>query len=168
MLLYVTTRFDRESIERMLGHFRTLLEAIAVDPERCVFELPLATDAERRQLLADWNQTAMPYASDVCVHELVEQWAAQSPDAPGSTPARTNASATGSLISSRKSRGARSAEAGCIHRGACSDLHGTLVRNGGSYSRCSQGRLPVPSARSRIPKTRLRVHDSRFGFSGFS
>jgi hypothetical protein len=38
---------------------RTLLEAIAADPERRVCELPIATEAEWRQFLVDWNQTRL-------------------------------------------------------------------------------------------------------------
>ena len=42
----------------MVGHFETLLEGIVADPQCPVSELPLLTDAERRQLLVEWNDTA--------------------------------------------------------------------------------------------------------------
>ena len=61
--MYVNSRFETESMTRMLHHLRTLLEAIAGDPERRVCELPMVTDAERRQLLVEWNETRMPYAT---------------------------------------------------------------------------------------------------------
>ena len=34
-------------------------------------ELPLLTDAERRQLLVEWNRTEVPYPKDRCLHQLV-------------------------------------------------------------------------------------------------
>src|SRR5262249_40193460 len=42
VLMSVSTRFERDSIDRMLGHFRTLLEAFATDPEGRVGDLPMA------------------------------------------------------------------------------------------------------------------------------
>src|SRR5262249_32982768 len=81
VLLYVTSRFDRDSIRRMLGHFQTLLEGIAQDPDRRTFDLSLATDTERHQLLVEWNQTTMPYEIEACVHQLFEKWAADTPNA---------------------------------------------------------------------------------------
>jgi amino acid adenylation domain-containing protein len=81
VLLYVTSRFDRDSIRRMLGHFQTLLEGVARDPDRRVFDLSLATDTERRQLLIEWNQTTMPYHIEACVHQVFEKWAADTPNA---------------------------------------------------------------------------------------
>jgi amino acid adenylation domain-containing protein len=82
VLMSVSTRFETESIARMLDHLRTLLEAIAADPDRRVSDLPMVTDAERRQLLVDWNETRTPYATSTCVHQLFEKWAADTPDAP--------------------------------------------------------------------------------------
>jgi amino acid adenylation domain-containing protein len=81
VLMAVSTRFERDSIVRMLVHFRTLLDAIAADPERRICELPIATEAERRQVMVDWNRTRMPYATGACVHELSEKWASDTPGA---------------------------------------------------------------------------------------
>jgi amino acid adenylation domain-containing protein len=81
VLMYVSTRFESARIVRMLGHFRTLLEAIATDPKRRLGDLPLATDPERQQLLVEWNRTRVPYATDVCVHDLFEKWAVETPEA---------------------------------------------------------------------------------------
>ena len=44
--------------------------------------MPLLPDAERRQLIVDWNQTAADYPQDKCLHELFEAQAALSPDRP--------------------------------------------------------------------------------------
>ncbi|HKG79910.1 MAG TPA: condensation domain-containing protein, partial [Pyrinomonadaceae bacterium] len=56
-LEYNTDLFERETVERLLGHFRILLEAIVGEPQRAVTELPLLSEAERQQLLVEWNET---------------------------------------------------------------------------------------------------------------
>ncbi|MFZ4851340.1 MAG: condensation domain-containing protein, partial [Caldilinea sp.] len=50
---YNTDLFDRTTIERMAGHFETLLRGIVADPTCSVAELPLLTAAERHQLLVE-------------------------------------------------------------------------------------------------------------------
>jgi amino acid adenylation domain-containing protein len=47
---YPTALFDRTTVERFHGHFRTLLEGLAAAPETPVFALPLLTPAERLEL----------------------------------------------------------------------------------------------------------------------
>ena len=69
---YSTDLFDRETILRMLGHWRVLLEAITKDPDHPISELPLLTDVERKQLLFDWNDTKVSSRKDVCIHQLIE------------------------------------------------------------------------------------------------
>src|SRR5207245_7561092 len=66
---------------RMATHWRLLLEGMIASPERCVWELPLLGEAERRQVLTEWNQTAAEYQRDSCVHELFEAQAKRTPQA---------------------------------------------------------------------------------------
>lgn len=73
-------RFDRNTITRMLGHLQTLLEGIAANPQQHLSQLPLLTAAEQQQLLVEWNQTQTNYPQ-VCIHELFETQAEQTPDA---------------------------------------------------------------------------------------
>jgi amino acid adenylation domain-containing protein len=77
---YNTDLFEHETIKRMLGHFQTLLEGIVAHPERRISELPLLTEAERRRLLIEWNDTARDYPKDKCVHELFEAQAERTPE----------------------------------------------------------------------------------------
>lgn len=77
---YNTDLFDADSVARMSGHFRTLLEAIVADPQRKISELPLLTEAERKQLLVDWNATQADYPRDRCVYQLVAEQAAKTPE----------------------------------------------------------------------------------------
>ena len=80
-LIYNTDLFDAATIARMLGHFRSLLEGVVADPEARLSDLPLLTEAERRQVLAAWNDTRSDYPRDRCVHELFEAQAARAPAA---------------------------------------------------------------------------------------
>ena len=54
---YDGSRFDHESIGRMLAHLGHLLESLAADPERTVADWPMMPERERQQLLIDWNDT---------------------------------------------------------------------------------------------------------------
>jgi amino acid adenylation domain-containing protein len=78
---YSTDLFDASTIDRMTGHFHTLLEGIVADPERRISELPILTDAERHQLLVEWDDTAADYPEDKCIHELFEEQVEKTPDA---------------------------------------------------------------------------------------
>ena len=80
-LEYNTDLFDAATITRMLGHFRNLLEGISANPEQPVSTLPLLAEAERRELIFDWNNTAIDYTRDRCIHELFEAQVERTPDA---------------------------------------------------------------------------------------
>ncbi len=75
--------FDAVTAERMLGHFRTLLAAAVAAPERALSDLPLLTEAEQAELLADWRATAEPSGPvpALPLHELVAERAERSPAA---------------------------------------------------------------------------------------
>jgi amino acid adenylation domain-containing protein len=72
--------FDATTIARMVGHFQTLLEAIVSNPEQRVCDLPLLSAVEQQQLLLEWNQTAVSYPQDKCIHQLFEEQVEQTPD----------------------------------------------------------------------------------------
>jgi amino acid adenylation domain-containing protein len=78
---YSTDLFNRDTIERMAQHFQTLLESIAIDPDQSITMLPILTEAERHQVLVEWNHTIANYPKDKCVHELFEAQVERTPDA---------------------------------------------------------------------------------------
>ena len=80
VLTYSTDLFDAATIERLAGHLRVLLTAIADDPERPVSLLPLLGPGERRALLGDRNATARPLP-DATLPELFEAQVARTPHA---------------------------------------------------------------------------------------
>src|SRR5438067_13287329 len=58
-----------------------ITENIVVGPEQRLAEVPLLTEAERRQLLVEWNDTQADYPADACIHDLFAAQAQQTPDA---------------------------------------------------------------------------------------
>jgi amino acid adenylation domain-containing protein len=77
---YNSDLFDEATIARMAGHFQTLVEAIAANPDARIADLPLLTDVEQRQLAA-WNATGAEYQAERCAHQLFEAQARATPDA---------------------------------------------------------------------------------------
>ena len=77
---YNTDLFDDATVERMAGHFETLLGGIVTDPGRRLSELPLLTETERREQ-AVWNETQVCYDAPDCLHEMVAATARRSPTA---------------------------------------------------------------------------------------
>jgi amino acid adenylation domain-containing protein len=78
---YNTDLFNADTINRMLGHFQTLLESIVRNCEQCISDLPLLTSSELQQLLVEWNNTKTDYPQDKCIHELFEAQVEKTPDA---------------------------------------------------------------------------------------
>ena len=72
---------DLDSVTRMVGHVRTLLQGIVSHPERRLSALPILPEADRRQLLVEWNDTRRDYSENKCLHELFEAQVEQTPDA---------------------------------------------------------------------------------------
>jgi surfactin family lipopeptide synthetase C len=78
---YDCDRFDAATIGRILGHFQTLLENIVNHQEQKISELSLLTDAQRHQLMVEWNSTEVKYPQNKCIHELFEVQVERTPDA---------------------------------------------------------------------------------------
>ncbi len=78
--VYSTDLFDATTMERMAGHFQTMLEAIVTDPEQKLSRLPMLSAAEKLQL-GEWNRTETEFPHDHCMHELVDEQAARTPAA---------------------------------------------------------------------------------------
>lgn len=80
-LLYHRSHFRGATIMRMLGHLRTVLESMAMEPRQRLSGLPFLTEPERHRLLTSWNNTRTEIPRDKCVHELFEEQAARTPRA---------------------------------------------------------------------------------------
>ncbi|UWF51919.1 amino acid adenylation domain-containing protein [Pseudomonas sp. N3-W] len=78
---YNTDLFDVASIERLSGHYRHLLEQIAMDAKQSIGALSLLAEAEREQILLDFNRSAPLMQSTACVHQLIEAQVLRNPQA---------------------------------------------------------------------------------------
>src|SRR6185369_5401038 len=61
VLTYSTELFDEATIKRMLGHFQNVLEALVSQPEQRLSELTLMSEAERHEVLVEWNETKQKF-----------------------------------------------------------------------------------------------------------
>jgi amino acid adenylation domain-containing protein len=75
------SRLDDATVGRMLGHLRTLLEAMVTKPQKRLRDLPTLTPAEHKQLLVDRNQTEADYPANLPIHQLFEAQVERTPDA---------------------------------------------------------------------------------------
>lgn len=80
-ICYDRDRFDADIIDRMAGHFLTLLEGITINPHRTAGELPLLTPAEQDLLLVEWNATSPAHPINRCIHQLFEEQVEKIPQA---------------------------------------------------------------------------------------
>ncbi|MBA5872920.1 MAG: amino acid adenylation domain-containing protein [Nitrospira sp. CR1.2] len=72
--------FEPATIDRMTGHFLTLLAGIVAEPQRKLAALPLMDEAERAQVVGAWNQTARAYARTAVPAQIAAE-AARTPAA---------------------------------------------------------------------------------------
>ncbi len=81
---YNTDLFEESTIERMLAHYRCLLEGAVTSPDTCLQELLLLTSAER-ELIDDWSDTPLPAEQAALLRSPfeLEPESIESPAAPG-------------------------------------------------------------------------------------
>jgi amino acid adenylation domain-containing protein len=71
--------FEVGTVQRMLGHYQTILEAIAGNPDCRVSQSPILTEAERRRMLVEWNDTRAEFPQ-TCFQQMFEEQVLRSPD----------------------------------------------------------------------------------------
>ncbi len=77
---YSTDLFDRDRIERLTGHFRTLLTAALAGPETAIGRLPIVTGAELARL-RDWSGAGVEVETHQPLHDQVRAVSRRCPDA---------------------------------------------------------------------------------------
>ena len=73
--------FDEDRITRLFEHFENLLQGIVSKPQTRISDLTLLSEAERHQLLVEWNDTRSDYPAQSSVQALFEEQAQATPDA---------------------------------------------------------------------------------------
>ena len=82
---YNTDLFAPETIARLLGHYETLLRAVAADPSRRVSELEILSPDERLTVLSAWNRTPVLAAPERRLHHCFEAQVLSTPEAVAAT-----------------------------------------------------------------------------------
>jgi amino acid adenylation domain-containing protein/non-ribosomal peptide synthase protein (TIGR01720 family) len=80
-ITYHRDRFEDAAVQRMLGHFKNLLENLIHRSGRRIGEMDLLDAAERHQLLYGWNRTGRRYAEPRDAVGCFEAHAERKPDA---------------------------------------------------------------------------------------
>ena len=77
---YQTDKFTVQDIEALHNHLMTLLQDAIENDTKKLYELELLPPEEKQKVLFDFNDTAMDYPRDKCVHQLFEEQAAKTTD----------------------------------------------------------------------------------------
>jgi amino acid adenylation domain-containing protein/non-ribosomal peptide synthase protein (TIGR01720 family) len=77
--------FDEATVARLLGHFEILLASVAATPELPAGELSLLAEAERHQLLHEWNGGGEAEVPRGCLHRRFAEQVERVPDAVAAT-----------------------------------------------------------------------------------
>lgn len=78
---YNTDLFDESTIRRWMMHYRRILEGICAAPETPLSALPVLSAEQVHFVLDVVNDSATPYPSESCIHDLFKAQAAKTPDA---------------------------------------------------------------------------------------
>ncbi len=79
-LLYNEALFTHDVIERICGHFESIILEMIKNPEKAINQINILTDFERKQLLCDFNDTYADYPKGKTLHQLFEEQAEKTPD----------------------------------------------------------------------------------------
>lgn len=80
-LEYSTELFEEQTIQRMIGHYKMLIEGVLDNEQARIDDLPLLTGVERKQLVERWSGVSRRLQSTKCLHTLFEEHAEHVPDA---------------------------------------------------------------------------------------
>jgi amino acid adenylation domain-containing protein len=80
-LEYATDLFTADGAAIMARHLAELFRSVAENPQELISRLNLMPEAERRQILVEWNRTERESPQGKCVHQLFEEQAGRTPEA---------------------------------------------------------------------------------------
>jgi amino acid adenylation domain-containing protein len=78
-LTYNSSLFTRDTADRLLDHYVAMLNRVVENPDIRISELQRVSDADRRALVEEWNDTARLYDLDTNIPALVSAAAARDP-----------------------------------------------------------------------------------------
>ncbi|MCP5050286.1 MAG: AMP-binding protein, partial [bacterium] len=78
-LEYCTKLFKPGTIERIIGYFKTIIDALSTRPDREIAAVEIITSEEKHRILHELNDTRTDYLHDKTLHQLFEEQAEQTP-----------------------------------------------------------------------------------------
>jgi len=78
---YCTDLFNSQTIQRMIKHYKELLNSIVEQPGQKIGLLPMLTAEEEHQLLVEFNNTKSEYPKHKTIVDLFEEQVAKTPEA---------------------------------------------------------------------------------------
>lgn len=81
ILRYCAALFHRESAERIVQRYQTLLEQASRRPDVPLTELAWYPDEERQLVVEKWNQTRAEFPTNTCLHDFFHQQSRACPQA---------------------------------------------------------------------------------------
>ncbi|MEO7766559.1 MAG: amino acid adenylation domain-containing protein, partial [Ferruginibacter sp.] len=76
---YSTDLYKKPAIERLIAHFKELLQSIVKYPQQCLGQLPMLKIEERKHLLFDLNGAKISYPLDKSLVNLFKEQVAKTP-----------------------------------------------------------------------------------------
>ncbi|RON67089.1 non-ribosomal peptide synthetase [Pseudomonas fluorescens] len=81
-LEYATALFDEATVQRFVGYFERLLQAMVANDQAVLEHAPLLLQQEQQRLLVEFNATDVDYDLEQTIHGLFEAQVQRSPQAP--------------------------------------------------------------------------------------
>jgi len=78
---YNSDVLEAKTVAQIAEHFQNLLTAIVENSETPVGKLSMLSEAEKQQILVEWNDTKTDYSQDISIHQLFESQVEKTPDA---------------------------------------------------------------------------------------
>ncbi|HEY9809170.1 MAG TPA: amino acid adenylation domain-containing protein [Halomicronema sp.] len=78
---YNSELFNSETIDRITGHYQTILEDILANRNEPINSYQILTEAEIIQITQEWNNLSADYPKDKCLHQLIEEQVERTPEA---------------------------------------------------------------------------------------
>ncbi|MDB5361077.1 MAG: thioester reductase [Rhodospirillales bacterium] len=78
---YNTDLFEQATAQRLIEHFSNLMQSAIAEPNRKISALPILSEAERRALTIEANDTARPYPRELALPALFMEQAVKTPSA---------------------------------------------------------------------------------------
>ncbi|MEC9375345.1 MAG: non-ribosomal peptide synthase/polyketide synthase, partial [Pseudomonadota bacterium] len=79
-MIYDTRAYNDKLIDQLLYHFTNVLKFISANLQTKLGEISLIDSAEQENIRKKWNDTSVPYPTDVTLQSLFELQVARSPD----------------------------------------------------------------------------------------